>query len=410
MNLPGTRTGLLLGLALLTIVSQFFRSSIAVIAPELIRDLSLSPQLLGLAGGVYFFALACSQIPVGMSFDRFGPRRTVLWVSVFALAGCVLLAFAGSASALIAGRFLIGFGCGASFMSGVVLLMRWYPSEQVGTMYGRVFALSQIGNFMAATPMAWMSETVGWRAVFGGMALVTIAVVGLFVWAVRDHPPDRRPPPRHAESLGATLLGFVAVLRQPHYKKVVAIHMVAYATMATLLGLWAGPYLHDVHGLDAVGRGHVLLAMSGAQVVGMLWLVPLERRFNTRKRVVIGSASLVVAILTLLALIAQPPLWLAIVLLVGVCGFSTYSPIIIAHAASMTPPALLGRGSATANIGQVTGSFLLPVITGAIAGLFVQTGDAYPPVAYRLIFAFLALALTAGILIYSRVQDLRPRV
>ena len=42
--------------------------------------------------------------------------------------------------------------------------------------------------------------------------------------------------------------------------------MVAYATMATLLGLWAGPYLHDVHGLDAVGRGHVILAMSCAQV------------------------------------------------------------------------------------------------------------------------------------------------
>jgi predicted MFS family arabinose efflux permease len=291
-----------------------------------------------------------------------------------------------------------------------VLLMRWYPSEQVGTMYGRVFALSQIGNFMAATPMAWMSEAVGWRAVFGGMALVTIAVVGLFVWLARDHPPDRHPPPRHAESLGATLLGFVAVLRQPHYKKVVAIHMVAYATMATLLGLWAGPYLHDVHGLDAVGRGHVLLAMSGAQVAGMLWLVPLERRFNTRKRVVIGAASIVVAIVALLAVIPQPPLWLAIVLLVGVCGFSTYSPIIIAHAASMTPPALLGRGSATANIGQVTGSFLLPVITGAIAGLFVQVGEGYPPVAYRLIFAFLALALTAGILTYSRVPDLKPRV
>ena len=409
MSLPGSRTGLLIGLSLLAIVSQFFRSSIAVIAPELVHDLALSPQLLGLAGGVFFFALGCAQVPVGMSFDRLGPRRTVAWVSTFALAGCVTMALADSAATLIVGRFLVGFGCGASFMSGVVLLMRWYPSEQVGTLYGRVFAVSQIGNVMAATPMAWMSGAVGWRTVFGAMAVVTIAVVGFFVWAARDHPPGSAPPARHGESLGATLLGFAAVLRQPHYKRIVAIHMVAYATMATLLGLWAGPYLHDVHGLDAVARGHVLLAMSGAQVAGMLWLVPLERRFNTRKRVVIGAASIVVVIVALLAVLAQPPLWLAVLLLVGVCGFSAYSPIIIAHAASMTPPALLGRGSATANIGQVTGSFLLPGACGAIAGLFSRSGDGFPPDAYRLIFAFLALALTAGILVYARAPDLRPR-
>ncbi|MEN9315913.1 MAG: hypothetical protein RIS35_2306, partial [Pseudomonadota bacterium] len=64
MRVVGTRGALLVGLALITIVSQFFRSSLGVIAPDLIRDLSLSPQTLGLAGGIFFFALGCSQIPV----------------------------------------------------------------------------------------------------------------------------------------------------------------------------------------------------------------------------------------------------------------------------------------------------------------------------------------------------------
>ena len=41
LRLPGTRTGVMAGLALVAIVSQFFSSSVAVIAPELIRDLSL---------------------------------------------------------------------------------------------------------------------------------------------------------------------------------------------------------------------------------------------------------------------------------------------------------------------------------------------------------------------------------
>lgn len=409
MRVVGTRGALLVGLALITIVSQFFRSSLGVIAPELIRDLSLSPQTLGLAGGIFFFALGCSQIPVGMSFDRIGPRMTFAWVSVFALAGAFWTSRAETASELIAGRFLIGFGSGASFMSCVMLLMRWYPSERMGTMYGRVFAASQIGNLMAATPMAWMSEAVGWRAVFGGSAIVVLVVGALFVWMVRDQPPGQTPIRSHGESLLQTLAGFGKVLRVPGYLKVIAIHMVAYSTTATLLGLWAGPYLHDVHGMDGVARGNVLLAMSCAQVAGMLWLVPLERRLNTRKGVIVGAASCVVAILLVLAAMPAPPAWLAIALLVLLCGVSTYSPIIIAHAANLVPPVLQGRGSATANIGQVTGSFLLPVATGAIAGLFEQTADGYPPTAYRLIFAFMACALATGISIYLRAKDLKPK-
>jgi MFS family permease len=407
-RLPGSRAGVMAGLALVAIVSQFFRSSVAVIAPDLIRDLALSPQMLGLAGGVFFLALGVTQVPVGMSFDRIGPRYTLAWVSVFAVLGSVLVAMATSGPQLIAGRFLVGLGSGASFISGVVLLTRWYPPERIATQYGRVFAISQIGNFLAATPLAWLSETWGWRAAFWGAAVVVLAVVAFFVWAVRDQPPDQAPIHRGGESLWQTLQGFAQVFGQRNYKKVVAIHTVAYAAMATVLSLWAGPYLHDVHGLDAVARGNVLLAMAAAQTVGMLWIPPLERRFDTRKGVILGGAGVVVWILAALSALASPPLWLAVCLLVMLCGVSTYSPIIIAHAASLTPVHLRGRGSAAANLGQVTGSFLLPAVSGLIAGVYEQTAMGYPPIAYRLIFAFLAAALATGMLIYWRAQDLKP--
>jgi len=357
---------------------------------------------------MFFFALGVAQVPVGMGFDRIGPRLTLAWVSVFAIVGSMLVAMAASGPQLIAGRFLVGLGSGASFISGVVLLTRWYPPERIATQYGRVFAFSQIGNFMAATPLAWMSEAFGWRAVFWGAAAVVLAVVIFFVWAVRDQPADQAPLTRRGESLWQTLQGFAQVFGQRNYKKVVAIHTVAYAAMATVLGLWAGPYLHDVHGLDGVGRGYVLLAMAAAQTVGMLWLPPLERRFNTRKGVILAGAGVVVGILVALSALPAPPLWLAVCLLVLLCGASTYSPIIIAHAASLTPVHLRGRGSAAANLGQVTGSFLLPVVSGLIAGLFEQTAMGYPPIAYRLIFGFLALALGTGMLVYSRAQDLKP--
>ena len=409
-TLAGSRAGLLAGLAMIAIASQFFRSSLSVIAPDLIRDLSLTPQSLGMAGGMFFFALGVAQVPVGMAFDRIGPRMTVAWVSVFALAGAATLAVATSAAQLVAGRFLLGVGCGASFMSCVVMLIRWYPHERIGTMYGRIFAISQVGNLIAATPMAWMSEAFGWRAVFGGSAVVIVVVVAFFLWAARDQPAGQAPVRAHAEPLWQTLRGFGQVLRLPGYGKVVAIHTVAYAVLATVFGLWAGPYLHDVFGLDGAARGNVLLAMTVAQTAGLLWLVPLERRLNTRKGVIIGAASCVIVLLVLLASLGEPPKWLAIGALVMLAAVNTYSPIIIAHAASLVPPVLQGRGSATANIGQVTGSFLMPVATGAIAGLFERTGTGgYPPLAYQLIFASMAAALACGVAVYWRAADCRPQ-
>ncbi len=409
MSLTGSRAGLLLALSLLTIVSQFYRSSLAVIAPELIGDLSLSPHSFGLAGGIFFLALGVAQVPVGMSFDRIGPRRTVLAVSAFAVLGAIAMSVATTSAELIAGRFLVGVGCSASFVSAVVLLARWYPPERIATMFARVVAVSQLGNLAAATPMAWLSEMFGWRAVFGASALVVVGVVALFASIARDQPPGTAAAHSRAEPMSRTLRGYADVLRLPDFRKIAAVHIVAYATMATMLGLWVGPYLHDVYGLGAIERGHVLLAMGGAQAAGLLWLVPLEQRLNTRKRIVLAGALGVVATLVALAVVPDPPLWLAIALLVALAGLATYSPVIIAHVTSITPLALRGRATATANLGQVTGSFLLPVATGAIAGLFVQQSTAYPPLAYRLIFAFMATALTIGAAIYSRAKDARPR-
>ncbi|MFO7483638.1 MFS transporter, partial [Oceanibaculum nanhaiense] len=99
-------------LAAITIVSQFFRTSLGVIAPELIQDLSLSPAILGLANGSFYIALFVAQIPVGILFDRIGTRRTVAWLTGIAVAGALLHAVARNGEELVAARLLLGLGCG----------------------------------------------------------------------------------------------------------------------------------------------------------------------------------------------------------------------------------------------------------------------------------------------------------
>mgnify|MGYP001191321025 CR=1 FL=1 len=389
-------------------LSQFYRSCLGVIAPELTRDLALTPEALGTANGAFFLAMALAQIPVGMLFDRYGPRRVVAALTAVAFGAALWQAAARSAEELVLARFVLGLGCAGSFMGAVTLCSWWYPGAKLSTMLSRLFAFSQVGIFLAATPLAVASAAMGWRGSFAAMALATAATGVLFFLLVRDRAPqlalDMKP-----ESMRDVLRGLGAVWRTPGLAPVLAIHTFAYASMATVLGLWAGPYLADVHGLDGPGRGNVILAMAAAQLAGILIYGPLDRVFNTRKWIVVPGALATVAILAVLALAPALPLAAAVVLLVLFCGVTSYAVVIVAHGTSLFPPHLTGRGVTTVNLAQVVGLAGLPVLTGAIVGAFPEgAGGAHPEIAYRWAFGSIGAVLALGLAAYLTAQDARP--
>jgi predicted MFS family arabinose efflux permease len=384
-------------IAAMTGLSQFHRAALGVVAPDLSADLALSPAVLGAANGMFFAALLVAQVPVGIALDRAGPRRTVGALTGIAVLGAAAQAFATDGTTLLAARFLVGLGSAASFMAAVVLCARWYSGAAMTLALSRVFALSQLGILLAGAPLAGLAGLVGWRGALGASALLT-AACGLVWWRlVRDDPPDRPAPPRQAETLREALVGQVSIWRLPGLPRVLAMHLVAYAAAATVLGLWAGPYLADVHGLDAAGRGWVLAAMGVAMPVGLLAVGPLERRFAPRRRIVTGGALLSAAMLGGLAVWPVAPLGGAVALLVLLVLFSAYPVLVVAEARSLFPDHLVGRGATTVNLAQVLGSALLPMLVGAVVGLFPEVGTGRPEAAYRAGFAVLGVALLAGV-------------
>ncbi|MET4697522.1 MFS family permease [Constrictibacter sp. MBR-5] len=390
------------------VLSQFFRASNGVIAPELMRDAGLTPESLGVVNGSFFVILALAQIPVGIAFDRWGPRLTVGWLTMLTVGGSLLFAVGDSAATLLAARVLIGLGCAASFMGAVVLTSRWVAPARFTQVLSWVFALSNLGTLLATTPMALGSEAIGWRGVFVAAAAVSAAIGVFFVAVVRDAPPDLEAPDKRPETVLAVLKGVGEVWRTPGLGYVLAMHTVAYATLLTVQGLWAGAYLHDVHGMDSVTRGNVLLLMAAATVCGVLGYGPMDRRFNTRKGVVATGALTTASILAALALVPDPPAWLAagLLILLGLVGH--YGVVIVAHGRSLFPDRLVGRGVTTVNVAQSVGCALLPMLTGAVVGAFPTADGMAPEAAYRAAFGTLAVILLSGLLIYSRARDSKP--
>lgn len=395
-------------LAFVTILSQFFRSSLGVIGPEVIRELGLSSGELGLANASFFIALLLAQIPVGLAFDRIGPRLTVTLLSGFAVAGALLHTSVETASGLVASRFLLGLGCAASFMATIVLSTRWYAPSLWSTVLSWTFALSQLGIVLSGTPLAFVASQWGWRSAFV-VAAALAALAGLLFWAlVRDYPPGvARPAAARLDD--RPLAGLLQVLRTPGLYRVLALQLVAYSSIATVMGLWAGPYLFDVHELSPLARGNVLVAMAFAQTVGTLCYGPLDRLINSRKWLVMGGGSLSVMILLALAAVPKPSFAAALTLLILLCFIGSYGPVLVAHTRSLFPDHLAGRGATTGNIAQLLGSVGLPLTTGLLPLAFPSIGAGYAPAAYQLIFLFIAVCLAAGLACYGTAADSRPK-
>ena len=184
----------------LFIFSQFYRSSIAVISPNLIKDLNLDITNLGVISSAFFYAFALMQIPVGIYLDSVGPRAIMTCLSLLAAAGAVIFACSHSAGNLIIGRVLLGAGMACNLMGPLKLMTAWFSPYRFAILSTVFFSIGSLGNIAAASPLVWMTNLLGWRAAFYLAAAVNLLIVLLFYIVVRDNPPNERERPSMSAS------------------------------------------------------------------------------------------------------------------------------------------------------------------------------------------------------------------
>ena len=122
-------------------LSYTFRTINAVIAPELARDIGIDAAGLGLLTSVYLLTFAAFQIPLGVLLDRYGPKSTQVVLLMFAVLGAVIFAGAESASGLILGRALIGFGVSGCLMASFKAFVQYFPRHHLPLANGIIFMI-----------------------------------------------------------------------------------------------------------------------------------------------------------------------------------------------------------------------------------------------------------------------------
>ena len=385
--------------------AQFFRNAHVVVAPDIMRELGASAGSLAALTSAMFLASAVSQIPGGILLDRFGTRTMMPIMLVLSGIGAGLFGAARSVGELIFARAFMGVGGAVLVMAGIVACARWFQARQFSTLAGGIMATSQLGNLTATVPMALIASWFGWRGAYAAVVVFTFGLAAVAYLWVRDAPPGHDFHARPRETLARSAAGVMEVLRIPGIWRLMVMAWFAWGSSSCIIGLWAGPYLSDVHGLGTIERGKALFWMATGVILGGLIFTFIDRRTGHTKRLIAVGASMNAMMFTVLALLPEPGLTLvtALLSLVGLIG--GYSVLIATHGRNFYPERLIGRGISTVNCAVLFGAASLQALTGVIIGALSTPGAPIPAHAYRAMFAALAVVLVTALAWYRRCPE-----
>ena len=392
------RTLVLLILAI--VLSQFFRSTMAVLAPDMAADLGATAADLGRLSGMWFLAFSLAQIPIGVLLDRWGPLRSASLGLAVTAAGAVLFGAAPSLEIAYLGQALLGLGCAPLYMASVVVMARRYSLERFALANGYVIAVSNLGLVLSATPLAALDLWFGWRGAMGIMGAVTAMLALFLAFAARG---EKMGAP---ESLSRAFAGILAIMRLRALWWLLPFSFVCSGVVLSVRGIWAGPYLYEVHGMAPIEYGDVLAAMVIALAAANLLFGWMSSRLGSPKPYIAGVAVLGVAATGALAGAPDMALAPAIACLIAIGFYGAAYGLVIAHGRAFFPEGMEGRGATLLNFFNFFGTAVLQVATGEVlAG--ARDAGAGTAGAYGWVFGLLSVALLATTMLYLKSADPR---
>ncbi|MBM3890851.1 MAG: MFS transporter, partial [Verrucomicrobia bacterium] len=179
------------GLAvLLAMVTYLDRVCISKLAPDIMRDLSLSKVQMSWVFTAFALAYAIFEIPTAWWADRQGTRRVltriVVWWSSFTIATAAAFNYAS----LLVLRFLFGAGEAGAWPCVAKTFSRWIPRRERGTIQGIFFVGAHLAGGLTPLLVVWLLHYLHWRTIFICFGAVGFVWAAVWYWWFRDDPSE----------------------------------------------------------------------------------------------------------------------------------------------------------------------------------------------------------------------------
>lgn len=341
----------------------------SVMASPMMRTFHVTAEGFGIISAFYFYAYAPMQMPAGILFDRYGPRKLMTCALLLCSVGSFFFASTESVVTAALGRLLIGIGSAFSFIGVLVLLSRWFPARYFAILAGIAQAMSSAGAMFGEMPLAALVESVGWRAASFILAAIGI-VLALLLWLfIRDFPHQSiqsLPNQRFRDEWRR----LVAVCQHSHTWYTGFYACAIWTPIAVFAVLWGVPFLQEKY--------HISVVMASG-LCSMIWIgigmgSPLLGWLSDRcchRRLALGLSSLfglVASLAVLYADLSLPWMYVILILLGLGAGGQTVSFAVVKD---NHPDHLVGTASGFNNLSVlIGGAFFQPLV-----GIILQHGD-----------------------------------
>ena len=196
------------------------------------------------------------------------PRRTLLLCGLTVMAtGCLLSAMAPTYGGVVAARVLMALGAAAVGPVASGLGAGLVPAERQGHALAVVFGGMTLASVLGLPLTAWLGTLLGWRWMFGGLAMLSL----LTALAIALLVNDRRAAP------STSLASFGQVFRQRAAAWSVAMSVCHMSAQFSLFALVV-PFLQTRFGVSPDQMSWALLVGGVSGVAGNL----LAGRFGDR--------------------------------------------------------------------------------------------------------------------------------
>ncbi|MEF8768711.1 MAG: MFS transporter [Candidatus Accumulibacter phosphatis] len=416
----GRRRALALGIVIAAYVLSFFqRFAPAGIAPDLITAFNTTASSLGVLAATYFYVYTVMQVPTGILVDTLGPRLILLLGGLVGGVGSLLFGMAPNFDLALLGRTLIGLGVSVTFIAMLKIIALSFDERRFASLVGLSMLIGNLGSVLAGAPLSWLAQITGWRSIFVGLAAVSL-LLGTACWYLLREPADESQSPSAPAGkprFDRTVIfsGLLSVLGNRDTWPVAAVNFGISGSFFAFAGLWATPFLTEVHHLErAVAARHVSLYFAGF-ALGCVFVGTLSDRLGRRKPVLVAGSHLYALIWLVWLSGSTLPVSLSFALF-ALMGLLTASfTLTWACAKEVNPPLLSGMSTSVTNMGGFLAAAILQPLVGWVmdwswqGGLTAAGARLYTPADFHTGLLLLAGTASFGALASWRIRETNCR-
>jgi MFS family permease len=193
-----------IGMLTLVTIAAFEHLGVSTAMPMMVTELH-GESLYSWPFTAFLAASVMATVLSGRFCDRFGPGPALVAGPGLFLAGLIASGVATGMPVLLAGRVLQGLGLGTQTVAIYVLVALIYPHRSRPAVFGLLAAAWVVPSLVGPTAAGLITEHIGWRWVFLGIAPFALAGVLLLTPVIRNLPEVDRGAPESTARRGVGL-------------------------------------------------------------------------------------------------------------------------------------------------------------------------------------------------------------